>query len=133
VRARSAALTAGVGAALLVTLPDCVFDTSAGPPEHPLGGCWSTVAPEDARLDLRSHEGNLLRGVLRLGPSGADVLYTVSGEAESDDFAVLEGFRAGPVFGVHRIVVLRSIDGTLSVNIDEGPPHGPLQKGLCPQ
>jgi hypothetical protein len=93
-------------------------------------GCYGDGDADGVRLLLETPAINLLTGTLAPGPSSTVLLYALEGSATSAEEAELTGTPARGGDDV-RVVLLRSVSGTLAVSIEDQPPLGPLNREPC--
>jgi hypothetical protein len=105
----------------------CRFDESGIPPLAPqFEGCFEGGAETEIVLTLDVHDG-LVNGLLVTGQNQNEQVMALAGEVESDTLAVLEGTLPGE--STSREVIVLALPGDqLSVQVEDGPPSGPLSR-----
>ena len=123
-------LAAGALAVMLLST-DCRFDESGIPPGTfpQFDGCFQGGVGEEIVLTLDNHRRVLLEGMLVRTRNQDERIMAVAGEVESETLAVLEGIFVGEGSSREIIVLSLPVD-RLSLQVDDGPPLGPLSR--CP-
>jgi hypothetical protein len=116
----------------LAALPACTFDPGISLGEaFSWAGCYSSGPTGLVRLELAGPgplDSDLLAGTLEIGQDGT---YSLNGTAIDSTLAILDGRLAGRPDLTGGIVLLRSVENTVTVRIDEVQFLGPLVRP-CP-